>query len=575
MARSGNVSFGRRIHQRWVSMAAMLVVGALALASCAPDDVEPDEPEATDVDDTEVEEPEAPEEDEAPEEVDDGGTMVFAHEQEPGMLNPTNPGGGGGGAQATGGLIHAGPYVVNPDFEWVPHLLAEDAEISEDPFTVTYTIRDEARWSDGTDLTADDFVFTFETIMNPDWNIASTQGYNLISDYEVHDDKQVSFIFDEPYPSFRSLFPVIIPRHDAEGEDWDTYWEDGVPVSSGPFVFESWDRGQEMTFVRNENYWGDGPLLDRIVMRFVSETATLVELLRGGEIDATDPQPLAGFAEGIADLDNIVVDIKTGVITEHIRFNMDVAPLDQPYVRQAMMMSIDRAALVDNLMGAVDPDAEPPQSFTYAPGSPHYEEHFDQHAYDPEGAIALLEDNGCERDTDNVFICEGERLEFGYVTTSGNERRESMFEIVQAFTAETGFQLNADFSEAAVQFGERLPARDFDLMNHGTPMPDPVNMTPMFACDGPANHTGYCHEEMTELLNQADLTVDEDERAALINEVNRLIGEDLPLLPVMSLPRQVAYNADRVGGFDVAPGSDGMTSAWYWNWNAHEFYAVE
>lgn len=569
-----------RRDQRFRSVAAMLAVGALVLAGCASDETEPDEP--TDVDDTDVdEEPdEAPEEDDAEDDAADeggadGGTMVFAHEQEPGMLNPLNPGGGGGGSNATGGLIHAGPYVVNPDFEWVPHLLAEDAEVSEDPFTVTYTIRDEAQWSDGTDLTSEDFVFTYETITNPDWNIASTQGYELISDYEILDDKRVSFIFDEPYPSFRSLFSVIIPKHDAEGEDWDTYWEDGVPVSNGPFVFDSWNRGQEMTFVRNENYWGDGPQLDRIVMRFVSETATLVELLRGGEIDATDPQPQASFAESIADLDNIVVDIKTGVITEHFRFNMEVAPLDQLYVRQALAMSIDREALVDNLMGPVDPNAEPPQSFTYAPGSPYYEEHFNQYPYDPEGAIALLEENGCERDTDDVFICEGERLEFGYVTTSGNERRESMFEIVQAFAAETGFQLNADFSEAAVQFGERLPGRDFDLMNHGTPMNDPVNMSPMFACGGDANHTGYCNEEMTELLNQADVTVDPDERAALINEVNALIGEDLPLLPLMSLPRQVAYNSDRVGGFDVAPGSDGMTSAWYWNWNAHEFFAVE
>ncbi len=87
------------------------------------------------------------------------------------------------------------------------------------------------------------------------------------------------------------LFHIVLPKHDLEGKNWDTAWQETVPVSNGPFKMESWDRGQQIVFVKNENFFGNGPNLDRIVMRFVPETNTLLELLRSGEIDASDPQP--------------------------------------------------------------------------------------------------------------------------------------------------------------------------------------------------------------------------------------------------------------------------------------------
>jgi peptide/nickel transport system substrate-binding protein len=504
----------------------------------------------------------------------EGGTVIFAHEQEPGILNPMIPEGGGGASSRVGGFVHRGSYVINPNYEYVPLVLAEDAEVTDDPFTVTYTIRDEATWSDGTDLTAEDYVFTYETIMNPEWDIANRGGYELITDYEILDDKRVTFTFEENYASYRNLFDLILPKHDLEGENFNEAWRDDVPVSSGPFVVESWDRGQQMTLVRNENYFAGGPLLDRVIVRFLSETSTLLQQLRGGEIHAFDPQPQIDIIEAVDEMDGVVADVKAAVVTEHFRFNFDRPPLDEQYVRQAIMMSIDREALVETLMRPVDPNAIPPQNFVYAPGNPSFEEHYGIYEYDPQGAIALLEENGCERDDDDVFVCEGERLDFGYVSTTGNERRELMFEIVQAYASEIGVQLNADFSEASVQFGERLPSGDFDLMNHGTPMQDPGNMLPFFGCGGDVNFPGYCNEEVTELLEASDQAIDEAERAELLNEADALIAEDLPLIPLLTLPRMVVYDTTAVGGINVSPGTESI-SGMYANWNAEDWYAVE
>ena len=97
-------------------------------------------------------------------------------------------------------------------------------------------------------------------------------------------------------------------------------------------------------------------------MRFVPETNTLLELLRSGEIDASDPQPQPEIISTVANMDGIKVDAKTGLLSEFLRFNFKTPGLDKLYVRQAILMGIDRNAIVEQLMHPVDPTAVPPQS---------------------------------------------------------------------------------------------------------------------------------------------------------------------------------------------------------------------
>ena len=284
----------------------------------------------------------------------EGGTMVFAHEQEPGSLNILHPSAGGGAASATGGLFNVGTYRFPPGGEPVPFIIAKEAEITNDPFTVTYTIRDDAVWNDGTPITAADYAFTYETIVNPDWTIANRRPYDLITGYEIISDKVIRFDFSQPYAYYQQMFPLLLPKHDLEGKDWDTAWRDGPGVTNGAFKFEAWEKGQQISFVKNEHYWADGPKLDRIVIRFVPETNTLLELLRSGEIDASDPQPQPQIISAVAGLDGMKVNARSGLVTEFMRFNLKTPGLDKPFVRQAIGMGIDRVALVENLMGPID-----------------------------------------------------------------------------------------------------------------------------------------------------------------------------------------------------------------------------
>ena len=378
-------------------------------------------------------------------------------------------------------------------------------------------------------------------------------------------------------PTYKLMFYFLLPKHDLEGKDWDTAWQESVPVSAGAFKMESWERGQQITFVKNPYYWGGGPNLDRIVMRFVPETNTLLELLRSGEIDASDPQPQPEIITTVANMDGIKVDAKTGLLSEFVRFNFKTPGLDKLYVRQAIFRAIDRDAIVNQLMKPVDPNAVSPQSWVFGPSSPYYQPKYETLSYDPAAAIKLLEDNGCTRDADQIFICDGARLEFGYVSTAGSERRELTFEIMQAYLAEVGIKLNADFSEAAVQFGERGPKGDYDLFNQGGLYEDPIPLGPYYKCDGSLNASGYCNKDLDALMDKITVTADPEVRAGLLNEMDTILATDLPLFPIFGLPRMVVYNSKTIGGINVSQYTDNGVGpgGWYWNWNANEFYKVQ
>jgi len=506
--------------------------------------------------------------------VPQGGTLVFAHEQEPSTYNAFHPTGTGGGSSAGAGLMHAGTYKFGPTGEPTPFLIAKEAEVTNDPFTVTYTIRDDAKWNDGVDITAEDYAFTYETLVNPDWTIANRTPYNLITGYEIVSPKVIKFTFSAPVPTYKQMFYLILPKHDLEGKNWDEAWLEGVPVSAGPFKFESWEKGQQVTFVKNPYFFAGGPNLDRIVLRVVRDSNTLLQLLRSGEIDASDPQPQPELAAALEGSPNLKLQSQSGLQMEWVRFNLKKPGLDKLFVRQAILMGIDRDAIVEELVKAIDPNAVAPQSFVYAPGTPNFEPKYEQYAYNPEGAIKLLEDNGCVRNADGIFECDGVKLSFGYVTTADNQRRELGFEIIQAYLQQIGIELVADFSESSVQFGQREPQGDYDLFNRGLLFDDSVAMTPFFSCKGTLNPAGFCNAELDELLKAATVAATPEDRIKLMNDVDRTLAEDLPVFPLFVLPRLVVYNDDKVGGFNVSAFADGRISqgGWYWNWNAHEFY---
>ena len=101
-------------------------------------------------------------------------------------------------------------------------------------------------------MTAEDFVFTYETIVDPSLEIVSREGYQLITGYEVVDDKTVVFAFDEIYAPWQTLFGFVLPAHILEGEPFNTVWDDAISMGSGPFTFVEWVAEERITLAKRE-----------------------------------------------------------------------------------------------------------------------------------------------------------------------------------------------------------------------------------------------------------------------------------------------------------------------------------
>ncbi len=592
---------------------ALVAVFALVLGACGTDDAEQPDPDQT----------ESPEESPGGEaqEPQEGGTFIYARDQEPGVLNPLiNDGNLVATAQiALSTMLPL--WIITPDFEYVESPLLESAEASgedEEDFSVTYNLNPDAVWSDGEQITAGDVFFTLEICLDEEADITSREGCNKVDMQRTEeeldpDSKEFTLYFTEPYAPWQTMFStasgIILPQHALEnnrGEAFNTTWSDaidnpetGEPIASGPFIFDEWRRGQQLSLVRNESYEqyaGRNAYLDRIVYRFIPDFDTMVQQLRGGEVDAMNPQPQLDLVQQIEEMDNVVLDIDAGPVWEHIDFQGTHPALSNEYVRRAIAMSIDRQQFVDEFIAPIYEESEPLNSIVYVGNQPEYEDHYgDVIEYDPEGAQQLLEDNGCERGDDDIYVCDGERLSFDWTTTAGNERRELFFEFAQQELQQNGIEVNADFGEAAVVFSaDVIVAGAWDIFNFAwAGSPDPASNVQLWGCfddpeqptegavpDDPTNkeqvdeirgaqnyHRTCPPVEVSNTLLDTNTAVDPEERASLMNEAGDQLAEIVPILPLYQLPEVLAWR-------DTFTGLRVNATQWGPVWNVAEWGVV-
>ncbi len=440
-----------------------------------------------------------------------------------------------------------------------------------DAFCVKYNIHPDAAWADGTPVTADDFAFTYDTIMNDQLDITSREGYIQMSGYEVVDDKTFVAQFGELYAPWQTMFGAIIPKHEMEGKPFNSYWDDLLTLGSGPFVMTEWVKDERIVLTRNENYWASedrasGAALgdvQTINIVFLEDSQTQVQALRGKEIDMFYPQPQVSLVEEVDAIEGVEWEAGLGPVWEHFDFNHTDPLLAQKFVRQAIATGIDREAIVEAVIRPIAADAQPLGNSVWLNTSSNYEDHFAQYAYDPVKAEAYLTDNGCTKGSDGIYECDGQRLSFSWATTAGNEGRELQFALAQANLAEIGIEVNAQFGPASEVFADEHFYGDYtvwQVFNFAwVGSPDPAGGNTLYYCEGDAptgfggsNDLQYCNEEVDAMIKQTDTEVDPAARAALYNEADAIWLEEVPLIPLYQKPTFFAWNAEIVGPKDNA-----------------------
>jgi peptide/nickel transport system substrate-binding protein len=455
-----------------------------------------------------------------------------------------------------------GAFLFTPKFTYRPDLISR-YKLQTKPMRVTYYIRKNARWSDGTPVTGKDWRFTWQTATDKRYaehidplgweDIRSVQG----------NGKVVKVTFKRNFAAWRGLFGYVLPAHALAGTDMLTVWNDCIcnpkrnnaPIGNGPFLLTRFDRGSGITLQKNRRGWhGKAAKLDSIVFRFITNTNSEIQAIRSGEVDAIYPQPQLALADlrGQAGL-RVVSNL--GLQWEHIEIQQGAKgnPLaKQKWLRQALITSVNRTAAARALYGTLNPRVGVLNSLTRLTNEKTYNpKHFSRWNYNVSKVNQMMQAHNCSKGGDGFYRCGGTKVSFDFASTSGNALRALAFTIFQDQAAKAGIELRNGFIPAGTLFGSKLPAHDFDLaMFTYLVTVDPHYNVAALSCGAAANYIEYCNRNVTKLLQKSDRELNEAKRLKLVNQAGAIMGNDVPMIPLFQRPTYLVYKTSVKGMVD-------------------------
>ena len=443
-------------------------------------------------------------------------------------------------------LVFEGLIGVSPvDGTIVPGLA--DSYESVDGITWTFNLNPNVTWHDGTPLTANDVVFSFDSILHPESLSAYAAGIALnLDSYRAVDDhtfeivakfQSSSFLYDVPGTAF------VVPKHVWESitpAEWaadpgSTGQDPARVIGSGAFKFVEWVPGDHVTLVPNPAYWdtvtGKVPVIDEWIYRVLPDDAAAVQALITGETDVLDTIP-APQTQSVIETEGLRVEVYPTFSFTYYIYNMNPArtPIFQDVeVRQALLTALDKQGIVDTVYagyGEVAVGTHSTLSIAYAPDQMRT-----RYDYDPERAMQLLETAGWVDAGDGVRAKDGNPLAFTLLLPEG-----STGDLLAAVFQENWNAIGADVEVEIVPFPtllERLDAFDFDLSLLGFSWSPEPGQGPMFRCDstppGGFNYSSYCNPAYDELDDMQLRELDPEVRLTQLVELANIVNDDLPV----------------------------------------------
>jgi ABC-type transport system substrate-binding protein len=498
------------------------------------------------------------------------GTVVFGAEQEPPCLNGALDGCNNTWTAWTAGIALPGAYIVRPNFTFQTYMVSK-VDVKNKPFRVTYHIKPKAKWSDGRQVTADDYIFTWKLFVDPQNEVAARSGYDSISRAKKINAKTVQFTFKQPYAPYKTIFGAIYPQHALQGQNFNEVWNTNfnkpgtnVTMASGPYKLGSYTRGQSLTMVRNSTFWGKRPAVDRIVFRFITVTDSEIQAIRGGEVDAIYPQPQLQLA-ALRDQASLRTQTNAGASLEHIDMNVGARSsnplLRQKWFRQAITYSLDRRGMTRQLFRTLNPGLRELNNLSFTTQQrAYYQAHFAKYTRNVNRVTQLFRAHGCTKGSDGIYSCGGQRASVRLGTTAGNRLRELAVEVLQAQAKAAGIEFRPD-NQPSRLFFPRLSEENYDLALFawvGTG--DPAGQTDIYGIGGGSNWKGYRNATVTNLLRRSDATLDVKARMALVNKADAILANDLTALPLYQKPTYFVFKT-KLRGLSDNPTLQGPT----WN----------
>ena len=480
---------------------------------------------------------------------------------------------------------------------------------SDDPLTVKYTISDDAKWSDGTPVTAGDFIFHWaanndtvkaEGSETPLFDsISFEQGKYIPEAPEGEaDGKEFTVTYPEPYADWEILISTALPAHivakeagmsfeelvtAAKEKDVEAltpaaeFWNDGwdfspgelpdaslVP-SMGPYKFKDggWQAGQSITLEANPEYWGTPAATKELVLRF-ADPKTHVQALQNGDLDVIEPQATVDTLQQLEGLgDDVNVQTGDQLTWEHVDYNRGEGSVfaDSPELREAFALCLPRQQIVDNLIKPIYADAQVMNLREVFPFQDKYQEVVDE-AYPKEmdepnieKAKELVEKSGVSKPT----------VRLGY--QAGNQRRTETVALIKSSCDQAGFDVQD--ANSPVFFKEVMPAGDYDAALYAwAGSGQKASGANIYQSDGAQNQQSYNNPEVDAAWDKLATSLDENEQLEQTKTIEKLLWEDFQAIPLYAHPGLVGHKADVANVRDTAAQSGAL-------WNVEQWVRVQ
>jgi peptide/nickel transport system substrate-binding protein len=473
-----------------------------------------------------------------------GGTIVMARDSEPLSLNPIGDGSADNGSIFM--IVQIFDTLVETQDSPLPQpALAESWEVSDDAMTWTFNLRQGVKWSNGDPLTCEDVKYSIDGFGNPEVNTFYSGFGSAIESTECVDE--ATFIVylnrvEGAFLDYLSTMPASIrPMAIYEELGSDAFSES--PVGSGPYMVREWVRGEKLVLDRNPYYWKEGkPYVDTFVVEYIPDENTRMLKVESGEAQIGTEVPYAQI-ERIEALDGVSVVIEDVMAWDAVWFNINTPPLDDPIVIRALNYATPKEAMLESLMyGAGEIANHVIAKVKYwDPSVPAY-------PYDIDEAQALMAQSSAP-----------DGFSLNCLIVSGDQAERQQAEILQQEWAKIGVDMQIEAVDVSTIWERWTGGGEMCFTYPGAglssdALSDDNLAVVFFDYTGGAESfwTNWDNQQAIDLVHAAGSSIDEDVRKESFYELQRLVMEEYPAVPLFFIKARTAL-ADNVKGFKTLP----------------------
>ena len=372
--------------------------------------------------------------------------------------------------------------------------LATDYSVSEDGLTWTVSIRDDVKFTDGEPLTASDVAFTYNLCVEN----SSVNDFTMLKEAVAVDDTTVEFHMNTPFSIWPYTMAIvgIIPEHAYD----ENYGQN--PIGSGRYIMKQWDKGQQVIFEANPDYYGDEVKMKKVTVLFMDEDAALAAAM-AGQVDVA--HTAASYADQVIDgygllqvasVDNRGINLPVGPVEERDGLTVGNEVTADIAVRRAINIGIDREEMIANVLGGYGTPA-----YSVCDKMPWYNSEA-RVSYDPDGAKQLLEDAGWVPGADGIREKDGVRAAFTVMYNPGDSVRQALAEDLANQCAELGIEVTTEGAGWDVAYDKALSQPLVWGWGAHTPM-ELYNIYHTLPATGSAEYSPYANSTVDAYMDEA------------------------------------------------------------------------